>query len=90
MFTDEANQKLYAFDEIAGTDTGALAVSSSRTIELLPITMAPVSFQSALDIAWHGAVVTFDGTEPIYKEESGNPTGLWILVEHLPTITITT
>jgi len=89
MFTDEANQKLYAFDEMAGGNTGALTVSGSRTIELLPITLAPVSFQSALDITWHGAVVTFDGTEPIYREENGNPTGLWVTVEHLPTITVT-
>jgi hypothetical protein len=44
------------------------------------------NFTDALDICWYGAVVTFDGTTPIYKD--GN--GLWIIVEYPPTITVTT
>jgi hypothetical protein len=91
MFTDSANQMLYFFDGIAGNKTGALRVNStSRTIELLPVAAAPANFTYALDISWHGAVVTFDGTTPIYKEESGQKTGLWIIVEYPPTITVTT
>ena len=91
MFTDNANQMLYVFDSISGNKTGALKVSNSdgRTIELLPVEMAQVNFISALDVTWHGAVVTFDGTTPIYKED-GNGMGLWIIVEYPPTITVTT
>lgn len=90
MFTDSANQMLYIFDTIAENKTGALRVlnSTERTIELLPVEMAQVNFTSALDVTWHGAVVTFDGTTPIYKEENG--TGLWMIVEYPPTITVTT
>lgn len=92
MFTDNANHKLYFFDAVAGSKTGALKVSNSseRSIELLPVTMASTEFKYALDIIWYGAVVTFDGTTPLYKEEYDNKTGLWILVEHPPTITVTT
>ena len=91
MFTDSANQMLYTFDAIAGDKTGALEVSNSleETIELLPVTtMASVSFTNALDVTWHGAVVTFDGTTPIYKEDG--TTGLWITVEYPPTVMVTT
>jgi len=91
MFTDSANQNLYIFDTIAGKKTGALRVNSTlRTIELLPVAMAPANFTYALDVTWYGAVVTFDGTTPIYKEEGGKGTGLWIIVEYPPTITVTT
>jgi len=92
MFTDSANQQLYFFDAIAKTKTGALKVSDTtgRTIELLPVTMAPANFTNAFDITWHGAVVTFDGTTPIYKEEGSQKTGLWIIVEYPPTVTVTT
>jgi len=91
MFTDAANQMLYLFDSIAGNKTGALKVLnfSERTIELLPVSeIASVNFTYALDVTWHGAVVTFDGTTPIYKEEDG--TGLWLIVEYPPIITVTT
>ena len=90
MFTDSANQRLYAFDSIAGARTGALkADSANRRIELLPVTSS-TSFTYALDIAWHGAVATFDSTRtPIYKMQGGTPTGLWILAEYPPTITVT-
>jgi hypothetical protein len=89
MFTDAANQQLYAFDSIAGTTTGALrADSSNRRIELRPITSS-TAFQDALDISWYGAVATFDSTKtPIY-ENAGTPTGLWILAEYPPAITVT-
>jgi hypothetical protein len=88
MFTDSANQELYAFDT-STSKTGALKVdSTARTIELLPITRSSVSFTSAKDIAWYGAVVTFDGTTPIYS--SSNESGLWITAEYPPTITVTT
>jgi hypothetical protein len=92
MFTDDANQRLYIFDNIAGRVTGALRVSNSPdpTIEFLPVTMASASFKYALDVTWHGAIATFDGAPPIYKEEGTAITGLWMTVEYLPTVTVTT
>jgi uncharacterized protein (UPF0333 family) len=91
MFTDIGNQMLYFFDAIAGNKTGAVKPDSSQgRIEMLPVTMAQVKFTYALDVIWHGAIVTFDGTTPIYKEESGNKTGLWIIVEYPPTIATST
>jgi hypothetical protein len=86
MFTDEANRMLYAFDN-STIKTGALIVGT-QTIELLPITRSSVSFTSAKDITWYGAVVTFDGTTPIYN--SSNQSGLWIIVEYPPKITVAT
>jgi hypothetical protein len=90
MFTDSANQKLYAFDAIAGSAVGALkADNSTKTIELLPVvTSSPVSFNYALDITWRGAVATFDNTTPICSTQGSTPTGLWILAEYLPTVTV--
>lgn len=87
MFTDAANQRLYTFDTIAGSKTGALlANSTTKKLELLPVTIARTNFTYALDVIWHGAVVTFDGTTPIYKEENGTKSGLWTAVEYPPTI----
>jgi len=90
MFTDSANQRMYAFDAIAGTRTGALkADSANRGIELMPVTNS-TQFTYALDIAWCGAVATFDSSRtPIYKIQGSTPTGLWILVEYPPTVTVT-
>jgi hypothetical protein len=90
MFTDKGNQMLYAFDYIAGTTTGALRADSGNSrIELRPITSS-TSFQYALDVTWNGAVATFDSSRtPIYKWQGGAPSGLWILVEYPPTITVT-
>ncbi|MEM4247297.1 MAG: hypothetical protein QXF14_03165 [Candidatus Woesearchaeota archaeon] len=93
MFTDNANQQLYAFDAIgpsAGTPTGALNVTATTNglIQLQPVTIRQVQFQDARDFTWHGAVVTFDGTTPIYR--SSDESGLWILVEYPPTVTVTT
>jgi hypothetical protein len=86
MFTDIANQRLYTFDSIPpGTPTGALKVSSG-SIELLPVTLRDVEFQNAMDVTWHGAVVTYDNTTPIYASDQS---GLWILVEYPPTVTVT-
>lgn len=87
MFTDSANQRLYAFDSIAESAVGALKVdTSAKTIELLPVARNSASFTYALDITWHGAVVTFDGTTPIYQ--NSDQSGLWILAEYPPTITV--
>jgi len=89
MFTASENQQLYAFDKMANTFTGALyATSAVPTIELDPVTSAgQVSFKSALDLTWYGAIATFNGANPIYST-SGN-SGLWTLVEQPPTVTIT-
>jgi len=90
MFTDQANQMLYTFDSMApATNRGALvANSASQSISLMPVTLNSVSFQTALDVTWFGAVVTFDPTTvPIYTG-AGQP-GLWILAELPPTITTT-
>ncbi|MCW4004630.1 MAG: hypothetical protein NWE95_12040 [Candidatus Bathyarchaeota archaeon] len=92
MFTNKYREKLYAFDTIAGSPTGALNVNSgSRLIELLPVSsLKPASFTYAYDITWHGAVATFDGTTPICSMYDGTtPTGLWLLVEYPPTLTVT-
>jgi hypothetical protein len=87
MFTDAANQKLYTFDSIAGSSVGALKVdASAKTIELLPVASGSASFLYALDVTWHGAVVTFDSTTPIYQ--TSDQSGLWILVEYPPTIAV--
>jgi len=89
MFSNDANQLLYFFDDIAGQKTGALNVISSGSggvIEFNPVEMAPASFQYALDISWHGAVVNFDGTDPIYP--SSGTIGLWVLVESPPSIAV--
>ncbi len=92
MFTDNFNQKLYAFDLYATAVTGSLTVSTTtRTIELSPVTQSlgqVSSFPNSYDITWRGAVVTFDNTTPIYTK-AGTPTGLWITVEYPPTITVT-
>jgi hypothetical protein len=91
MFTDTANQRLYAFDSTSpGTATGALKASTTGNglIQFVPVTLRQVQFTYAMDITWHGAVVTFDNTTPIYTT-AGSPTGLWILVEYPPTITVT-
>ncbi len=92
MFTDTANQQLYAFDSLAGNSTGALSVANStgNLIELRPVTMKPVSFTYALDIAWYGAIATFDGTTPIYNNGAGGLAELWMTVEYLPIITVST
>jgi len=92
MFTDDANRQLYYFDSMAKTPTGALRVNTtSRTVELLPVTMVSVNFTDPLDISWQGAIVTFKDstTPPIYTENAGTKTGLWILAEYPPSITIT-
>lgn len=87
MFTDVENQKLYVFDGIAGAKTGALRTNSTaKKIELLPVTISQFSLPGAFDITWHGAIVTFDGTTPIYKEDQGTKTGLWIIVEYPPSL----
>ena len=91
MFMDNANQKLYTFDSTApGSPTGALktTAASSGLIELLPVTLRQVQFLNSMDVTWHGAVVTFDNTTPIYTT-TGNPTGMWILTEYPPTLTVT-
>jgi len=88
MFTDEANEQLYSFDSVAGGETGAIRVIRSyytRIIELNPVELLSTSFANLLDIQWSGAVVTFEG-DPIYPD-SGN-IGLWIIVEHPPTVSV--
>jgi hypothetical protein len=43
-----------------------------------------------LDIAWKGAIATFDSpSTPIYYLNATKPAGLWILVEYQPQITVT-
>ncbi|HVP26565.1 MAG TPA: hypothetical protein VMT26_02735 [Candidatus Bathyarchaeia archaeon] len=89
MFTDNANYQLYAFDTPT-TKTGAIKTSGTTTIELLPVTRSSVSFTSALDVTWVGAVATFDGGTPVYTTQSGLKTGLWVIVEYPPTMTVST
>ena len=84
MFTDADNQNLYVFDSIAGNKTGALNVLSSG-IEFNPVERYAADFTYPLDVTWHGAVVTFNG-EPIYP--SSGDAGLWVMVEHPPSVTV--
>ncbi|HXX87911.1 MAG TPA: hypothetical protein VEH86_05650 [Candidatus Acidoferrum sp.] len=88
MFTNASNQELYTFDNIAGKTTGALSVNPSGTMGLMPVTTAPASFNYSMNVIWYGAVVTFDGTTPIYN--NSDQTGLWMLVEQPPIITPST
>ena len=91
MFTDSSNYDLYTFDTIAGNKTGAIrADSTAKIIQLLPVTLTPANFTYALDKIWYGAIVTFDGTTPIYKEDGSIKTGLWMFVEYPPTVTVST
>jgi hypothetical protein len=88
MYTPSNNDKLYYFDSILGASTGALNILSSPMIELDPVQRAAVNLPLANDQFWKGALVISGGSRlPIYPK-SGPPTGLWILVEKLPTITV--
>ena len=95
MFPNDSNKMLYYFDDktTSGNPTGALrTVSSSteRAIELLPVSsLASVfPFTNATDICWYGAVATFGANNtPIYRSDGS---GLWVLVEYPPVITVTT
>jgi hypothetical protein len=94
MLTNASNAKLYAFDNIpTSAKRGALNVSDSTqgeykkvVIEFNPVERSSSSFQTPLDVTWIGAVVNFDGTDPIYR--TSDQKGLWIIVENPPTITI--
>jgi hypothetical protein len=88
MFTDDSNQKLYTFDSIAGNQTGALSADATEAIGLMPVTTTQAKFNNSMNIIWYGAVVTFDGTTPIYN--NSDQTGLWMLVERPPIITAST
>lgn len=91
MFTDVQNQKLYAFDSMAGTPTGTLyANNASRLLEVLPVDLAQVQFTYAYDITFQGCVATFNSTTPVCSLYDGTtPMGLWILAEYPPTLTVT-
>ncbi|MCX8150597.1 MAG: hypothetical protein N3D85_03735 [Candidatus Bathyarchaeota archaeon] len=98
MFTRFANQNLYAFDPPYATAiTGSLNVSigSDKTIELSPVTpsLGQVSLfptHNGYEITWSGAIVLFhEASLPIFQP-SGTKTGLWILAEIPPQLTITT
>ena len=97
MMTTEQNLHLYVFDDIAGTETGGIDVDDSRsgdsqtaTIEVKPASsLATVSFMYALDLTWCGAIANFDGESPIYPD-TGETTGLWVIVEYPPVILVTT
>ena len=90
MFTDSANLYLYYFDSTPPeTPAGALKVDQiNRTIELLPVTLRQVQPPEFLEISFEGAVVTFDDTTPIYSSDGSSANGLWILVEHTPSIIV--
>jgi hypothetical protein len=98
MTTDEQNLRLYTFDSIAGGKTGGINITDTRsfssqtaTIEIKPVSpLARVyPFTQKFDALWYGAVATFDGEKPIYPDAGGS-TGLWIIAEYPPTITLTT
>ncbi len=94
MFTNSSNRELYVFDnKTSGEKRGALKVTDDKsggtqyiTIEFSPVAISSVSFQTAKEIVWYGAVVLFNNSDPIY--DYTNQTGLWVIVEHPPTITV--
>jgi hypothetical protein len=88
MFTDDSNQKLYTFDSIAGNKTGALSADATGAIGLMPVTTAQAKFNNSMNVIWYGAVVTFDGTTPIYN--NSDKTGLWMLMERPPIMNVST
>ncbi len=55
------------------------------TIEFNPVARFPTAFTYPLDVTWHGAVVTFDGEDPIWSDDN---IGLWVLIEYPPIITV--
>jgi hypothetical protein len=90
MFTDGANQRLYAFDSFSGSNSKGALKTSSALIELLPVSQSMVQFTYAYDITWIGAIATWDGTTPMCSFYDGTtPMGLWILAEYPPTLTVT-
>ncbi len=90
LFGDTANKKLYTFDTQTNKTGGLKTNSATRTIELLPVTRYSVKFTYALDVVWHGAVVTFDGGIPIYSVTGNEHSGLWVTVEYAPNIAVST
>ena len=99
LFTDLANQQLYFFDAKGSNPglTGALNVSNSSplTIELSPVTplrtVLGYNTPAGDEVTWSGAVATFDSNmTPIYTVKNNSPTGLWLLVEYSPVITVKT
>jgi hypothetical protein len=89
MYTSSNNDELYHFDAILGASTGALYIdTTNRIIEIDPVRRANVNgFQQADDQIWKGAIVISGGGRlPIYP--NSGTTGLWILAEKLPTITV--
>ena len=86
MFTDKDNQNLYVFD--SGDKIGGINVTSVA-IEINPVdsSRSSVSFNDTREMAWYGAVVTFDG-EPIYTSPENSHIGLWVMVEHPPHISM--
>lgn len=90
MFADGANQRLYAFDSFSGSTSKGALKASSGLLELLPVSQSMVKFTYAYDITWVGAIATWDGTTPMCSFYDGTtPTGLWLLAEYPPTITVT-
>ncbi len=96
MFRTADNYHLYLFDQMAGDKTGGLRISDSRNggtqnveINLKLVDRVPANdFQSALDTFWSGAIVTFDGLDPIYTDMGGT-SGLWVMAEHPPVVSLT-
>jgi hypothetical protein len=92
MFTDDANRKLYTFDNVAGHKTGALNVTSpSKTIEFDPLDPRShynASFTYPLDVTWQGAVVTFNKNPINMIYNASTKIGLWVMVENPPKISI--
>ena len=92
MFTDATNWNLYFFDgsNFANTTTGGvMANSTAGTMQLLPVYKASAGFNVTTEISWYGAIVTYDGTAPIYTIQNGRATGMWLMVESPPSVTVT-
>jgi len=91
FFTNTNNDQLFYFNTIS-PNTGAIEIVS-KNIYLRPVRSTPPvnGLQSATDLTWYGAIAasgTGQGRDTVYYNPGANPTGLWILVEKLPTITV--
>jgi hypothetical protein len=90
FFTNTNNDQLFYFNTPT-RNTGAIEIAS-KNIYLRPVrsTLPVNGLQSATDLTWNGAIAvsgTGQGRNTVYYPGS-SPTGLWILVEKLPTITV--
>ena len=96
LLTNSNSDALFQFNSEATADSarGAIEVDgTNRDIFLQPVrfTHSVSGYTAAHDLIWSGAVTLNDSSnsyDTVYYNPGSNPTGLWILVEKLPTIIV--